>query len=659
MAQAPARTADFITTLGVNTHIPYTDGGYANIPNVIADIQYLGLSQIRDTITDGADGSAPLSSYIALAQKGIQFTICLFVGGDQATADLTAQLSLVSQLEKAVPGSVLAVEGANEINNFPITYNGVGGLQGAVNLQTAIYSAVHSNAALAGVAVDYFTGYAAGAIAAGPNPATTAGLADFDTQHPYPNDGEAPLQWVSRTAALNNETPATGPAVYTETGYSSNGGTDGDVNADVQAKYTLDLLMDDAQSGVAHTDLYQLMDAYAAGSPQGDDGYGLFDPSNQPKEVATGIHDLTTILADPGATAKTFTPTPITYSVTGLPTTGHSLELQKSSGASDIVVWNEPQIWNEATGKETTAATANVTVQLGATYKTVEVFDPLQSSAPLQTLSNVSSVALGLTDHPLIVEVEPQTGTTTPPVVPPVTPPVVPPVVVTPDTLTLRVSEDAWQGNAEFTVKVDGQQVGGVMTATALHSSGDANTFQLTGDWGAKAHDVQLQFLNDAYGGSAATDRNLYVNSIAYDGVTDAGTSATMMSAGTHDFTVGGATAAAATPADLLTLHLSGDDWNGDPQFSLLIDGKPASASQGVTAVHSAGQWQNVSFSGNFGAGAHTIGIQFTNDSYGGTATTDRNLYLNGIDLNGQHYGSGATEMTGNGTTTFHVVTTA
>ncbi|PPQ39016.1 CAP domain-containing protein [Rhodopila globiformis] len=34
------------------------------------------------------------------------------------------------------------------------------------------------------------------------------------------------------------------------------------------------------------------------------------------------------------------------------------------------------------------------------------------------------------------------------------------------DTLALSVSEDAWQGNAQFTVNVDGQQIGGVQTAT-------------------------------------------------------------------------------------------------------------------------------------------------------------------------------------------------
>ena len=244
----------------------------------------------------------------------------------------------------------------------------------------------------------------------GPNPYTTAGLADYDTQHPYPTYGQAPAWFVNPSQSLPNEGPVYGPAVYTETGYSTNGGSSGGlvaVNQDVQAKYTLDLLMDAAKDGISKTYLYQLMDAYQPGSPQGDDGFGLFDPNNAPKEAATAIHNLTTILADNGAGSNTFTTTPLNYSVAGLPSTGNNMLMEKSNGAYDIVVWNEPPIWNTSTGTEITAPTVNVNVQLGKTYSEVKVFDPLVGSTPIQTLTQVSSVQLGITDHPLIVEIEP------------------------------------------------------------------------------------------------------------------------------------------------------------------------------------------------------------------------------------------------------------
>ena len=220
------------------------------------------------------------------------------------------------------------------------------------------------------------------------------------------------------------------------------------------------------------------------------------------------------------------------------------------------------------------------------------------------------------------------------------------------------MSEDYWKGDAQFTVTVDGKQVGGTFTDHALHATGNGDVFVLNGNWGAGTHSVGVSFINDAYGGTNSTDRNLYVNSIAYDGTTDAGTSATLWSNGTRSFTVGGATASGSGPADTLTLNLAEDAWKGDARFKLSIDGKQVGTAQSVTTLFSSGEWEKLSFAGNFGAGTHTVDISFVNDAYGGTNSTDRNLYVNGVDCNGTHYGSGVTTMWSNGTTHFTITTT-
>ena len=295
------------------------------------------------------------------------------------------------------------MEGANEFNNYPFAYNGVDGLQGALNLQQALYSGVHSDPTLAGVAVDYFTGYGDGAIAIGPDPSSVAGLADFDNQHPYPLYGAPPGPVILPANVLNNEGSVKGPAVYTETGYPTVGY--GLVSEDVQAKYTLDLLLDAAADGIAHTYLYQLMDGYALGSPQGDDGYGVFNIDGSPKLVATAIHNLTSILADTSGSANSFTTGSLAYSAIGLPPTGRTLELQKSDGTFDIVVWSDPAIWNPVTNSETSVSSSNVTVELGATFQSLSIFDPMVGTTPIQTFSNASSVTLAVTDHPLILQV--------------------------------------------------------------------------------------------------------------------------------------------------------------------------------------------------------------------------------------------------------------
>jgi hypothetical protein len=245
------------------------------------------------------------------------------------------------------------------------------------------------------------------------------------------------------------------------------------------------------------------------------------------------------------------------------------------------------------------------------------------------------------------------TTTTTPPPTTTTDPP-----TPTEHTLTLQMSEDYYNADAAFAVAVNGQQVGGEYQASALHASGDAGTFLLTGDWNSGVNDVQISFINDAYGGSASEDRNLYVNSIAYDGTTYAGTSAALFGNSTDSFSVGPGAATATGPTDSLTVDLSEDAYQGDAQFVLYIDGKAVTTPAVVSALHEANATQGFSFTGDFGAGAHSIGIGFVNDAYGSSDSEDRNLYVGGVTLNGSDIFSGEKALYGDGTATFAVNTT-
>ncbi len=122
---------------------------------------------------------------------------------------------------------------------------------------------------------------------------------------------------------------------------------------------------------------------------------------------------------------------------------------------------------------------------------------------------------------------------TPPSLPPPVTVPVPTPPPAAPvttgsgaDTLVLSMSEDAYQGDAQFTVSVDGKQLGGTFTTTAPHASGFSQDFTFQGDWATGTHVVAVNFLNAANGGSPSADRNLYVNGISYDGIATGQTAA-------------------------------------------------------------------------------------------------------------------------------------
>jgi beta-glucanase (GH16 family) len=255
-------------------------------------------------------------------------------------------------------------------------------------------------------------------------------------------------------------------------------------------------------------------------------------------------------------------------------------------------------------------------------------------------------------------------------------------------TIVLHVSEDAFNGDAKFTVAVDGQQVGDIQTATAIHSSGQWQDITINGNFDNGPHTVSVNFLNDAW--SASGDRNLYVQSITVNGEHIAGTSAqdfadagwspaydstaaVLLSTGSAIFTAhggsttstpssgssldsGSSTSSSSTSSSTgsgnnsLTVHVSEDAWNGDAQFTVSVDGQQIGGVQTATATHGWGQWQDITLNGDFSTSTHNVAISFINDAWGGSSSSDRNLYIQSVTINGsQMAGNTASDTAANG----------
>ena len=118
-----------------------------------------------------------------------------------------------------------------------------------------------------------------------------------------------------------------------------------------------------------------------------------------------------------------------------------------------------------------------------------------------------------------------------------------------PDTLVLTLAEDAFQGDAQASIAIDGKMLTThPITVTALKNAGQSETFTFKGSFGPGAHDLAVGFLNDAYAGTPATDRNLYVNGASYNGFSPRPDAATLYRAGTTRFTIPPAGDPEATP---------------------------------------------------------------------------------------------------------------
>ncbi len=224
------------------------------------------------------------------------------------------------------------------------------------------------------------------------------------------------------------------------------------------------------------------------------------------------------------------------------------------------------------------------------------------------------------------------------------------------DQLVLFISQDAWQGNALYTVSVDGVQVGGTLTAHASAGNGAHDVVTLLGTWGGGQHNIALSFLNDAWGGQAGQDRNLHLSGVSYDGVAQANGSVDLMSTGSVTLAVAGG---APTPASLsvgsgaasLLLRVSQDAWHGSAQYTVSVDGVQVGGTLTATALHGSGS-DSVTLHGTWGSGSHVVAVTFSNDAWGTGAGADRNLYVEGMSYAGTSSAASANMMS-NGTTWF------
>ncbi len=398
----------FLSSLGVITHIDQgVSGG-----SYVAPLRYLGVRNIRD--------GGRNSSQVQLIHRETGIRLDLFAQGD-----LKSTIAIGKAL--AASGALMAFEGANEPNNFPIIYNGqTGGGKGSwapvAQLQKDLYEAVKSDAELrtypvfavseAGGETDnvglQFLTIPSGAGATFPDGTR---YADYANPHNYvsstrriytdnqawnaadpvlngPWDGlfvEYGRTWRGHFQGYATHDLMTLPRVTTETGWDSVSDLGGER---VQGTVLVNAYLAQFKRGWRYTFIYQLRDGEG-----GTGNQGLFHSDSTPKPAATYIHNLTAILADD----RPISPLGhLPYSIANQSTTVHDLLLQKSSGAFELVIWDENVRGNDS-----------VTVNLGAAYGTVNIYDVTVGTDPTQTLSNVSSVALTLNDHALIVEVKP------------------------------------------------------------------------------------------------------------------------------------------------------------------------------------------------------------------------------------------------------------
>ena len=150
--------SSFVGSIGVNTHAGYAWDSYNNLALMVDDLKYLGVTTLRDSLA-ATPAAQPVLDGLANAGFKFDFIVPSNIPAS-GSAGLQQYLASVDSFEATHPGSIVALEGLNEANVQPFSYNGASNIAAAGQFQQAYYTAIKGDAALANIPVyDLTLGY--------------------------------------------------------------------------------------------------------------------------------------------------------------------------------------------------------------------------------------------------------------------------------------------------------------------------------------------------------------------------------------------------------------------------------------------------------------------------------------------------------------------
>jgi hypothetical protein len=400
----PYRDASaFLNTLGVDVHLNYKDTAYRSPQAVARDLEYLSVRHLRQGFPfHWSAGGAQLQDVVFMSKAGFGFDFVVEAAKSFDPALLTAR---AEEIEADAPGSIEAIEGFNEINNWPVTYQGQKSVAAAAAAMAALYAAIKGDRALEAIPVYDMTG--------GPSAPSLAGRADFANAHPYPHNGKPPQ--VLGDPEMRR---ADVPRVITEIGDFSlpaswpagkpwwDGYTMLGVDEESQAKSILLSYFDAAEAGVTRTYVYELLDERPdPAMKSAGDHYGLFHSDHSPKVAAVAIHNLTSFLKGDTARTTPLAPRPAPVELQA-PADVHRLLLRVAEKRWVLALWSEEPFWRW-TGPKAFPVDAEpkpVTIRLLRKARRITAYDCLTAKQTPLKLDG-RTLEVGVTNSPGLVSI--------------------------------------------------------------------------------------------------------------------------------------------------------------------------------------------------------------------------------------------------------------
>lgn len=419
----PRPTRSFLDSIGVVTTFP--DRGQP-IDRTVAMVRYCGFRWVRAGIEGlSMNGPNTIETMLALhRQTGALLNWGLVSGNGEIEKLIETGLVL------ARAGALLAFEGSNEPNNWPVTYRGQTGGGGVSWLPVArlhrdLYNIVKGHPELRGYPVWslsepgaqtdntglQFLKVPPGAGALMPDGTS---FADFANVHNYIYHQNAPdpaenKAWdaadPSRASRVNglygnfgrtwrngfqghsDEELKVLPRVTTETGVKISD----KVSEARHGLYLMNMYLAQFARGYSYTSVYILRDRT---DESGNQAFGFFAPDYTARLAAHYLHNLTTILVDPGSgTMLPQASAEVELFLEGQTSLIHDFLLRRSDGVFQYVVWGEML-----------RGSTNTVLHFARPAANLRLYDPTVGTDPIQSSETAKTVSLSLSDHPLIVE---------------------------------------------------------------------------------------------------------------------------------------------------------------------------------------------------------------------------------------------------------------
>jgi hypothetical protein len=172
-------------------------------------------------------------------------------------------------------------------------------------------------------------------------------------------------------------------------------------------KYYSVMFMEQLKRGAKWIYAYELIDRKTSDQNYAENNFGILHSDGSIKPAFTAIKNTIALLKD-GSTS--FTPTPLTYTITGDTTNIRTYLFQKSDGRYYLAIWQgQPNgvSYDWSTYTDLPDDVQNVTVTFGQTFATAKTYQPLGSINPLASYTNVGTLNLAVPDELLLVELKP------------------------------------------------------------------------------------------------------------------------------------------------------------------------------------------------------------------------------------------------------------